>query len=130
MTDYQEQLRDVFCRVMAIKAETIQPETSRDQLSYWKSLKHINLIVEVEKALGIKIPSAEAIAIDSYNRLSEVAAAKLGVPVATKRAAAQAQEMSPPLVAKSTTSNQASPTVASDVPAATKKRGFFAKLFG
>ncbi len=106
MTNYDEKLEEVFCRVMGIKPQELPHEKPRDQVPYWKSLKHINLIVELEKSFAINIPSAEAVTIDSYQKLRLTLGNKLGATPVLEPAKEPIPQTEP-----------------------AKKKGLFAKLF-
>ncbi|AKK72823.1 acyl carrier protein [Chryseobacterium sp. P1-3] len=71
------QLSNVFREELDNEEITLTAETTANDVEEWDSLSHIQLIVAVEKAFGIRFTSSE---IQSWNNVGEMAdsiAAKL-----------------------------------------------------
>jgi len=59
MTDTREKLQRVFQDVFDDEEIQLRDDMNADDVEDWDSLQHINLIVAVEKALGIRFATAE-----------------------------------------------------------------------
>lgn len=59
MTDILAKLAPIFQEVFDDDELEITPVTTADDIEDWDSLEHINLIIAVEKAFGIKFTTAE-----------------------------------------------------------------------
>jgi acyl carrier protein len=65
MSVHESALKKVMARVFEISEEQITPESSPDTLEQWDSLKHMELIVEIENYFQIELP--EVAIIESLN---------------------------------------------------------------
>ena len=65
MSVHDSALKKVMARVFEISEEQITPESSPDTLEQWDSLKHMELIVEIENHFEIELP--EIAIIESLN---------------------------------------------------------------
>jgi len=65
MSVHEIALKKVMARVFEISEEQITPESSPDTLEQWDSLKHMELIVEIENYFQIELP--EVAIIESLN---------------------------------------------------------------
>lgn len=54
-----DELQTVFRTVFEDESLEIEDEMTADDVAKWDSLAHINLIVQVEKAFGVKFRNAE-----------------------------------------------------------------------
>lgn len=59
MTDIREQIQSIFRRVFADPGLVLTDDMTAADVDGWDSLNHINLIIAVEKTLGIKFATAE-----------------------------------------------------------------------
>ena len=57
--DIFKRLHGIFCDVLDIDDVQLHDTTSADDIDEWDSLSHIQLIVAVEKAFGIKFTARE-----------------------------------------------------------------------
>ncbi|MEN4759389.1 MULTISPECIES: acyl carrier protein [unclassified Chryseobacterium] len=63
-------LTNVFQEELDNEEIVLNAETTADDIEEWDSLSHIQLIVAVEKAFGIRFTSSE---IQSWNNVGEMA---------------------------------------------------------
>ncbi len=54
-----EKLNEIFCDVLDLDEVELTDATCADDIEEWDSLSHIQLIVAIEKAYGIKFTSLE-----------------------------------------------------------------------
>ncbi len=64
-----QKLNDIFIDVLDIEEVVLNEDTSADDIDEWDSLSHIQLIVAIEKAFGIKFTSKE---IMSWKNVGEM----------------------------------------------------------
>jgi acyl carrier protein len=58
-------------RVLKLNPGSITPETSQENTEAWDSLAHLNLILEIEAAFGVRFSSEEIPLLTSVARLQE-----------------------------------------------------------
>ena len=73
-------LKSVFQKVFAENDITISRETTAQDIDMWDSLRHIQLISEVERAFGIKFKLREVLRMKNVGDLIDLIHAKQGVP--------------------------------------------------
>ena len=76
-----EKLNSVFQNVFQNNDLTITREMTAQDVETWDSLRHIQLITEVETAFGIKFKLREVMSMKNVGDLIDVIHAKQGVPV-------------------------------------------------
>ncbi|MBQ7689725.1 MAG: acyl carrier protein [Muribaculaceae bacterium] len=54
-----KQLEEIFCDVLDLDEVSLTDATCADDIEEWDSLSHIQLVVSIEKAFGIKFTSQE-----------------------------------------------------------------------
>ncbi len=59
MTDLHDRLQNIFRQVFGDPELVLRDDMVADDVDGWDSLMHINLIIAVEKQLGIKFATAE-----------------------------------------------------------------------
>jgi acyl carrier protein len=59
MADVRERLQDIFRDVFDDPAIVLEDKMTAGDVDGWDSLAHINLIIAVERKLGIKFATAE-----------------------------------------------------------------------
>ena len=64
-----EKLNEIFIDILDLDEVELTDETSADDIEEWDSLSHIQLIVAVEKAFGVKFTSKE---IMKWNNVGEM----------------------------------------------------------
>ena len=70
-TQILDKLTDIFREELDNEEIVLSAETTADDIEEWDSLSHIQLIVAVEKAFGIRFTSSE---IQSWNNVGEMMA--------------------------------------------------------
>ena len=70
-TQILDKLTDIFREELDNEDIILSAETTAEDIEEWDSLSHIQLIVAVEKAFGIRFTSSE---IQSWNNVGEMMA--------------------------------------------------------
>ena len=73
-------LKSVFQKVLEEKDITLTREMTAQDIEKWDSLRHIQLISEVERAFGIKFKLREVLSMKNVGDLIDLIHAKQGVP--------------------------------------------------
>ena len=73
-------LKSVFEKVLEESDVTITREMTAQDIEKWDSLRHIQLISEVESAFGIKFKLREIMSMNNVGDLIHLIHAKQGVP--------------------------------------------------
>lgn len=86
MNEIRERFEQVFRQVFDDDSVVLRDEHSAADFEDWDSLQHINLIVAVEKAFGIRFATAEISQLkepgQNIGSFVRLLARKCGVPVA------------------------------------------------
>jgi acyl carrier protein len=64
-------LVEAMNRALKLNPGSITPETSQENTEAWDSLAHLNLILEIEAAFGVRFSSEEIPLLTSVARLQE-----------------------------------------------------------
>jgi len=75
-----DQLKAVFQKVLEEKDITITREMTAQDIEKWDSLRHIQLISEVERAFGIKFKLREVLSMKNVGDLIDLIHAKQALP--------------------------------------------------
>ena len=59
MESIDERIKDVMSGVFGVDADTLNEESSQDNVEGWDSIKHLDLIVSLEEEFGVSIPIEE-----------------------------------------------------------------------
>lgn len=59
MENLDERIKDVMADVFGIEAESINEDSSQDNIEQWDSIKTLDLIVSLEEEFGVSIPLEE-----------------------------------------------------------------------
>lgn len=59
MENIDERIKDVMSAVFEIDADSINEESSQDNIENWESIKTLDLIVALEEEFGVTIPLEE-----------------------------------------------------------------------
>ncbi|CAN5316474.1 hypothetical protein BH11PSE11_BH11PSE11_34880 [soil metagenome] len=65
----QQKLNEVFCDVFDDDELVIFPEMTARDIDDWDSLKHITLVLAVEKAFNIRLKAAEVGALENVGQM-------------------------------------------------------------
>ncbi len=77
MADRLEKLTQVFQQVFDDDELEVTRETSAKDVEGWDSLMHVTLIVNVEKAFGVKFSSSEVASMKNVGDLLDLVDARL-----------------------------------------------------
>jgi acyl carrier protein len=66
-----EQLKEIFARVLRVPMESITPDSSTKTTRNWDSLRHVELVLEVESAYGVSFAPTEIFALTSVRGFQE-----------------------------------------------------------
>lgn len=78
MNDRLAKLNDVFQRVFDDDELKIDRSTSAKDVEGWDSLMHVTLLINIEKAFGVKFKSSEVSSLKNVGELVDLLDAKLG----------------------------------------------------
>ena len=73
-------LKSVFQKVLEENDITITREMTAQDMEKWDSLRHIQLISEVERAFGVKFKLREVLSMKNVGDLVDLIHTKQGVP--------------------------------------------------
>ena len=68
---YKEKIKKIFSEVMGIIITEVNNNLNSDSLAAWDSLRHLNLISEIEKEFTIDIDMADVIEMDTFQKIIE-----------------------------------------------------------
>ncbi|MCE9556455.1 MAG: acyl carrier protein [Planctomycetes bacterium] len=68
-------LNEIFCDVFDDEEIVLTRETSARDIEAWDSLMHVTLMLNVEKAFGIRISSADIAALKNVGELEDLVTA-------------------------------------------------------
>jgi acyl carrier protein len=78
MADRLSRLNEVFQDVFDDDEISINRETTAEDVEGWDSLMHVTLLINIEKAFGVKFTSSEVARLKSVGDLIDLIDAKLG----------------------------------------------------
>ena len=73
-----QRLGEVFCDVFQADDLTITRQLTAADVSGWDSLMHVRLILEVEKAFGIRFTTSEVASFNNVGELADAVERKIG----------------------------------------------------
>lgn len=65
-------LREVMAAVFQVPADSIDADSSMDNVKSWDSLHHMNLVLALEEEFGVSIPDDDAAGITSFRLIKLV----------------------------------------------------------
>ena len=68
----EEKLKAFLAEVLEINVEEVDSNTSMDTVDSWDSLRHIMLVIELEKAFEIKLSPTERITVINYQSILKI----------------------------------------------------------
>lgn len=75
--DILAKVQEVFRDELEIEDLVLTDETTADDVEEWDSLSHVQLVVALEKAFGIKFTSREILSWDNVGDLVDCIAGKI-----------------------------------------------------
>jgi acyl carrier protein len=66
-----DELRSIFVRVLREPESKIVDTVSPKTLMSWNSLRHVELIMEIERSFGVIFSVAEIVALSSFAKIRE-----------------------------------------------------------
>lgn len=72
-----EQIQNIFRDVFDDEELIVADSTSSDDIEEWDSLSHIQLVVAIEKAFGLKLTSKEILSWEDVGEMVDAIHAKL-----------------------------------------------------
>jgi acyl carrier protein len=72
-----ETLYATVAGVLGLSPADVNDETSAENTPEWDSLKHVNIVMAVEQAFGLKFDMNEIMEINSVGRIAEALQKKL-----------------------------------------------------
>ena len=76
-TEIYNKLNDIFVDVLDLEEVTLTDSTTADDIEEWESLTHVQLVVAIEKAFGIKFTALEIMKWKNVGELVDSIAQKL-----------------------------------------------------
>ena len=76
-TDIYDKLNDIFVDVLDLDEVVLTDSTTADDIEEWDSLSHVQLVVAIEKAFGIKFTALEIMKWKNVGELVDSIAQKL-----------------------------------------------------
>jgi acyl carrier protein len=73
----ENKVKEIMARVFDVSINKINEKTNSVNLGAWDSLKHINLIIELEKEFKIHFEAEEIIQLLSYKSIVEIVSKKI-----------------------------------------------------
>lgn len=67
-----ETLNEIFRDIFDDDEIVVTPETNSDSIEDWDSLEHINLVVAIEKAFGLKFSMDEVTGMQNVGEMVEI----------------------------------------------------------
>ncbi len=77
MSDTLEKINDVFRNVFDDDELVVDRDTTAADVDGWDSLMHVTLLINVEKALGVKFTSSEVASLKSVGDLADLIDSRL-----------------------------------------------------
>lgn len=77
-SEVYRRLNDVFCNVFDDCNMVISPELTASDVEGWDSLRHVRLVLSVERAFGIKVSAYEVNKLRNVGQLAKLIEDKLG----------------------------------------------------
>ncbi len=72
-----ERLNEIFVDILDLEEVALTEETCSDDIDEWDSLSHIQLIVAIEKAFGLKFKAQEMLSWNNVGAMVDCIQSKL-----------------------------------------------------
>lgn len=76
-TDIYDKLNEIFVDVLDLDEVALTDSTTADDIEEWDSLSHVQLVVAIEKAFGLKFTALEIMKWKNVGELVDSIAQKL-----------------------------------------------------
>ncbi|KQQ41158.1 acyl carrier protein [Methylobacterium sp. Leaf125] len=70
----ETKLKSVIAAILEIDENSVDQNTSMDNVESWDSIKHMDLILAIEEEFGVSVPDEEAADLTSYALIKLVVA--------------------------------------------------------
>ena len=65
-------IKKIFCQVLGISQADFSEDIAYDSFEKWDSLKHLQMIAELEEAFGIDIEMDDVIAMENFKKVKKL----------------------------------------------------------
>jgi acyl carrier protein len=72
-----DKLKAVFSALLGVDASRIDHDSSPSTIGAWDSIKHIDLILEIEDQFGVSFEATEVFGLNSYRNILQLLEEKL-----------------------------------------------------
>jgi acyl carrier protein len=69
MQSMEERVRTIMSQVFGVPAESITSASSKESLSKWDSLGHMNLCAAIEEEFGVEFDADQVLGMDTYDNV-------------------------------------------------------------
>ncbi len=73
-----DKIKEIVAKLTQNPIEEIKEDSTKENISGWDSLAHLNIIMEIEKTFEITLSMEEAVSIDSIRDIAEIIERKKG----------------------------------------------------
>lgn len=74
----RDQIKQVLAGVFDVPVDEITDETSPETLEGWDSLRHLELVLELELSFGVRVPTSRVAELLSVSEIEETMRELLG----------------------------------------------------
>lgn len=67
-----EKVQTTFQEIFSVEPEKVTQETTINNLREWDSLKHLQMVMKLEQACGVKFEMAEIVEMDSVEKILKI----------------------------------------------------------
>jgi acyl carrier protein len=65
-------IKNIFCEVMGIPAESVTDDLAYNSCEQWDSLKHLQMVAMFEESFDIEIEMDDIIAMETFGKVKEI----------------------------------------------------------
>ena len=65
-------IKKIFCKVLGISENDVNDEIAYNTLEAWDSLKHLEIVSELEDEFNIDIEMDDVIAMETFGKIKEI----------------------------------------------------------
>jgi acyl carrier protein len=74
----QAQVKEVMAGLFSVSPDEIGPDSSLESVEQWDSLNHVNLMMALEQAFGVRIDTEDALEMISFDGVCKTLERYLG----------------------------------------------------